>query len=76
MKRSYNKSPITKHLEEYNLTLQEMAKWCGVSESGLSRTLKAECNKGVSKIWEWTIKGFLFENGVGGFELKHDIFNE
>ncbi len=76
MARNYNKSAIATHLAEYDLTMQEFAEWCEVSESGLSRTLKAECDKGFSKVWEWAVKGFLLENGKGGFELNHEIFND
>lgn len=76
MARNYNKSAIATHLAEYDLTMQEFAEWCEVSESGLSRTLKAECNKGFSKVWEWAVKGFLLEKGKGGFELNHEIFND
>lgn len=75
MARSYNKSMIATHLAEYDLTMQEFAEWCGMSESGLSRTMKKECDRGFSKVWEWAIKGFLFENNAGGFELNHEIFD-
>lgn len=76
MARTYNKSTIAQHLSDYDLTMQEFAVWCGMSESGLSRTLKKECEQGFSNIWEWAVKGFLFENGKGGFGLNHEIFDD
>lgn len=75
MARSYNKSTIAANLAEYDLTMQQFAEWCGMSESGLSRTMKRECEEGFSKPWEWAVKGFLFENGVKGFALNHEIFD-
>jgi len=55
--------------------MQEFAEWCEMSESGLSRTLKKECEKGFSNIWQWAVKGFLLEKGKGGFEINHEIFS-
>jgi len=75
MARNYSKSAIAIHLATYDLTMQQFAEWCGVSESGLSRTLKKECEEGFSNVWQWAVKGFLFEHGCAGFELKHDIFD-
>ncbi len=75
MARIYNKSAIASHLAEYGLTIKELAEWCSVSEGGLSRLLKKECQDGFSKVWEWTVKGFLIEKGKGGFELNHKIFD-
>lgn len=75
MARSYNRSTISSHLASYELTMKEFAEWCGMTESGLSRTLRKECEEGFSNIWQWAVKGFLFEKGKGGFELKHDIFD-
>lgn len=75
MARSYNKSSIAQHLADYGLTMQEFAEWCGMSESGLSRTMKKECEQGFSNVWQWAVKGFLLENGAKGFELNHEIFD-
>lgn len=75
MARNYNRSTIAQHLAEYELTMQEFAVWCEMSESGLSRTLKKECEKGFSNIWQWAVKGFLLEKGKGGFEINHEIFS-
>ena len=76
MARTYNRSSIAQHLSDYNLTMQEFAVGCNMSESGLSRTLKKECEEGFSNIWQWAVKGFLFEQGKGGFELNHQIFDD
>jgi len=76
MARNYSKSLIAIHLAEHNLTMKELADWCNISEGGLSRTLKAECDKGFSKVWEWAIKGFLFEKKMNGFILNHKIFDD
>lgn len=75
MARNYSKSSIAIHLATYDLTMQEFAAWCGVSESGLSRTLKKECEEGFSNVWQWAVKGFLLESGKSGFSLNHDIFD-
>ena len=76
MARTYNRSSIAQYLSEYGLTMQEFSVWCDMSESGLSRTLKKECDQGFSNIWQWAVKGFLLENGKGGFELNHEIFDD
>lgn len=76
MARNYSKSSIAVHLQGHGLTMQEFATWCGMSESGLSRTLKKECEEGFSNVWQWAVKGFLLENGKSGFKLIHEIFEE
>lgn len=75
MARTYNRSLIASHLADYDLTMKEFAEWCEVSEAGLSRTLKEQCNNGFSNIWRWAVKGFLMEKGKGGFEINHEIFD-
>ena len=74
MARNYNRSVIADHFASYGLSVKEFAEWCGMTESGLSRTMKKECEEGFSNVWQWAVKGFIIDKGKGGFTIEHEIF--